>query len=147
LYWGCSNVNPLYGVEVDFNNNFAFKGKPLELIHGDPDQHGWEVPGDYNTITDRRPWIEGAWMNKVNGKYYLQYSGPGTEFKSYSDGVYVADSPLGPYQLQAHNPFAYRPEGFAAAAGHGSTFSDTYGNYWHIGTITISQKHMFERRL
>jgi len=147
LYWGCSNVNPIYGVEVDYKNNFAFIGEPGELIHQNPGIHGWEVPGDYNTLINQSPWIEGAWMNKINGKYYLQYSGPGTEFKSYADGVYVSDNPLGPFTLQPHNPFAYRPDGFAAGAGHGSTFADRNGNLWHIGTITISQKHMFERRL
>ena len=145
LYWGCSDRNPLYGVELD--KNFSFIGEPVELKHARPEQYGWEVPGDYNTLVNQAPWIEGAWMNKVNGKYYLQYSGPGTEYKSYSDGVYVADQPLGPYSLQEHNPFAYKPEGFAAGAGHGSTFADRYGNFWHIGTMTISQKHMFERRL
>jgi hypothetical protein len=62
-------------------------------------------------------------------------------------GVYVSDKPLGPFTLATHNPASYKPEGFAAGAGHGSTFQDAYGNYWHIGTMTISQKHMFERRL
>ncbi|MGD8782754.1 MAG: family 43 glycosylhydrolase [Ignavibacteria bacterium] len=147
LYWGCSNENPLYGVELDYKNNFSFIGEPVELKHANPEQYGWEVPGDYNTLVNQSPWIEGTWMNKHNGKYYLQYSGPGTEFKSYSDGVYISDNPLGPFSLQPHNPFAYKPEGFAAGAGHGSTFTDMYGNYWHIGTITISQKHIFERRL
>ena len=147
LYWGCSNENPLYGVEVDYNNNFSFIGETKELFYPNPTQNGWEVPGDYNTKTDTSPWIEGSWMNKHNGTYYLQYSGPGTEYKSYADAVYTSDSPLGPFTLAEHNPFAYRPEGFAAAAGHGSTFKDAYGNYWHIGTTTISVKHMFERRL
>ena len=147
LYWGCSNVNPLYVVELDYKKNFAFVGQPQEMLRAITAEHGWEVPGDYNTLTKQSPWIEGAWLNKVNGKYFLQYSGPGTEFKSYSDGVYVADKPQGPFTLQKHNPFAYKPEGFAAGAGHGSTFADKYGNYWHIGTMTISQKHMFERRL
>lgn len=147
VYWGCSNVTPIYGVELDYNNNFDFIGEPVELIHQNPAEHGWEVPGDYNTLKDRTPWIEGAWMNKRNGKYYLQYAGPGTEFKSYSDGVYVSENPLGPFELQPHNPFAYKPEGFTAGAGHGSTFEDRYGNFWHIGTISISVKHMFERRL
>lgn len=147
LYWGCSNVNPIYGVEVDYRNNFSFIGKPTELIHANPNQYGWEVPGDYNTLLEQRPWIEGAWMNQYNGKYYLQYSGPGTEFKSYADGVYTSENPFGPFHIQPHNPFAYKTEGFAAGAGHGSTFADKYGNYWHIGTITISQKHIFERRL
>lgn len=147
LYWGCSNQNPLFGVEVDYNNKFAFIGNPVELKHPNPQEYGWEVPGDYNTLINQAPWIEGAWVNKHNNKYYLQYSGPGTEFKSYSDGVYISDNPLGPYELQQHNPFAYKPEGYIAGAGHGSTFKDQYGNYWHIGTGTISQKHMFERRL
>jgi hypothetical protein len=147
LYWGCSNEAPIYGVELDYKDNFSFIGEPKELKHADPERFGWEVPGDYNTLTDQSPWIEGAWMNKINDTYYLQYSGPGTEYKSYSDGVYSSHSPLGPFDEQGHNPFAYKPEGFAAGAGHGSTFKDRYGNYWHIGTITISTKHIFERRL
>lgn len=147
LYWGCSNQNPLYGIEIDLENNFEMIGRPSVLIHANPDEYGWEVPGDYNTKYGTAPWIEGQWLNKVNGIYYLQYAGPGTEYKSYSDAVYTSTNPLGPYELAPHNPFASKPAGFAAGAGHGSTFADAYGNLWHIGTITISQKHMFERRL
>lgn len=147
LYWGCSNVNPIYGIEVDYTHNFAFIGERKSLIHADTARFGWEVPGDSNTRRKQSPWIEGAWVNKHNGKYYLQYAGPGTEYKSYSDAVYVGDSPLGPFTIQAHNPFAYKPGGFADGAGHGSTFADASNNYWHIGTSTISQKQMFERRL
>jgi hypothetical protein len=61
--------------------------------------------------------------------------------------VYVADKPLGPFVPATQNPVSYKPEGFATGAGHSSTFQDKYGNYWHISTMTISQKHMFERRL
>lgn len=147
LYWGCSNEKPIYGVELDYASNFSFVEEPKTLKQANPAKFGWEVSGDFNTLVDQAPWIEGAWVNKHNGKYYLQYSGPGTEYKSYSDGVYVADSPLGPYKAQQHNPFAYKPEGFTSGAGHGSTFADRYGNLWHMGTITISQKHIFERRL
>ncbi|HAH25319.1 MAG TPA: carbohydrate-binding protein, partial [Prolixibacteraceae bacterium] len=86
-------------------------------------------------------------MNKYNGKYYYQYAGPGTEFKSYGDGVYVSDSPLGPFTYASNNPFSAKPAGFICGAGHGSTFADRYGNWWHIATMTISVKHAFERRL
>ncbi|HDQ46397.1 MAG TPA: carbohydrate-binding protein [bacterium] len=147
LYWGCSDVNPIYGVEVDYANRFSFIGEPKALIRADPDRYGWEVPGDRNTLINQRPWIEGAWMNKHNGIYNLQYSAPGTEFKSYADGVYTSENPLGPFMYQSHNPFASKPGGFAAGAGHGSTFTDPHGNHWHMGTITISRKHIFERRL
>ncbi len=147
LFWGCSDVNPLYGVEVNPDQNFKFIGEPTPVLFPNPAQYGWEVPGDYNTLTQQSPWIEGPWINKFEGTYYLQYAGPGTEYKSYSDSVTTSESPLGPYQIQPHNPFASKPEGFAAAAGHGSTFKGPFDNYWHIGTITISEKHKFERRL
>ncbi len=58
-----------------------------------------------------------------------------------------SDKPLGPFTYAKNKPFSSRPEGFSCEAGHGSTFADKYGNYWHIATMTISVKHMFERRL
>lgn len=145
FYYGCSNVNPIYGVELD-PQTLNPLGPPTALFNSKRNIQGWERKGDYNNLGEN-PWIEGAWMTKHNSRYYLQYAGPGTEFKSYSDAVYVSDKPLGPFTLAAHNPFSYKPEGFIAGAGHGSTFRDIYGNYWHIATMTISQKHMFERRL
>lgn len=145
FYYGCSDINPVYGVELDTKTLNPI-GKPIALFNSNKDQHGWERKGDYNDASGR-PWIEGAWMTKYNGKYYLQYAGPGTEYKSYSDGLYVSDQPLGPFTLANNSPFSYKPEGFIAGAGHSSTFQDKYGNYWHISTMTISQKHMFERRL
>lgn len=145
FYYGCSNVNPIQAVELDTKTLNPI-GKPVAVINSDKKNYGWERSGDYNEVGNN-PWIEGSWMTKHDSKYYLQYAGPGTEFKSYSDGVYVADKPLGPFKLAEHNPVSYKPEGFVAAAGHSSTFQDKYGNYWHISTMTISQKHMFERRL
>ncbi|MFI3277885.1 MAG: family 43 glycosylhydrolase [Rikenellaceae bacterium] len=146
FYWGCSNRFPLYGVEMD-PYTFQFIGEPKELVQSDCKNRGWEVVGDYNTEKDLEPWIEGAWMNKVNGKYYYQYSAPDARHKSYSDAVMVADSPLGEFKLAPHNAFAAKAEGFTCGAGHGSTFDDTYGNMWHAGTSSISVKNRMERRL
>lgn len=145
FYYGCSNVNPIYGVELD-PKTFNPIGKPKELINSHKDKYGWERRGDYNDLPDS-PWIEGSWMTKHDDKYYLQYAAPGTEFKSYCDGLYISDKPLGEYLLAPNNPCSSKPEGFIAGAGHSSTFQDKYGNYWHISTMTISQKHIFERRL
>jgi hypothetical protein len=146
LYWGCSNERPIYGIELDHRTGFKPMGEPVVCLGAQTAIHGWERAGDYNEL-DRAPWIEGAWMNKLNGRYYLQYAAPGTEFRSYADGVYISDNPLGPFQYASHNPFALKAGGFSCGAGHGSTFSDKYGNLWHIGTITISVNHPFERRL
>ena len=86
-------------------------------------------------------------MTKHNGKYYLQYAAPGTQFNVYGDGVYVGKSPLGPFEYAAHNPFCYKPGGFATGAGHGSTVCGPGGIYWHFGTIHLSINYKFERRL
>jgi xylan 1,4-beta-xylosidase len=146
FYWGCSNKDPIMGVELD-PVTFMPIGEPDSLIFANTAQNGWENPGDYNELNQQAPWLEGAWMTKYNGRYYLQYASPGTEFKSYNDAVYISDSPLGEFQQAKHNPMAFKPEGFIAGIGHGSTFTDLYGNYWHVGTMSVSVKHPFERRL
>lgn len=146
LFSGLSNFLPIYGVELD-RKTFDPIGEQIECINTNKDDYGWERNGDYNTEKKRRPFVEGAWINKYNNKYYFQYAVPGTQFKSYADGYYTSNSPLGPFELGESNPFAYKPEGFICGAGHGSTFQDQWGNYWHAGTMTISVKHQFERRI
>ena len=94
----------------------------------------------------KRPYIEGAWMDKHNGKYYLQYACPGAQYNTYSDGVYVGDTPLGPFVLAENNPYSYKPGGFLPGAGHGSTMEDRHGNLWHTSTMRSSVNHDFERR-
>ena len=94
-----------------------------------------------------KPYIEGAFMSKHNGKYYLQYACPGTQYNTYADGVYVSDTPLGPFVLQKSNPYSSKPGGFITGAGHGSTIEDAFGNLWHASTMRISRNHDFERRI
>lgn len=94
-----------------------------------------------------KPYIEGAFMTKHGGRYYLQYACPGTQYNTYADGVYVGDGPLGPFARQASNPFSSKPGGFITGAGHGSTIADEYGNYWHASTMRISVNHAMERRV
>ena len=146
LYYGCTNNDYLYAVQLDVNNKLNPIGEPVKIIMGDPATRGWERPGDFNTMTDR-PWTEAPWMTKHNGKYYYQYSAPGTQYKSYADGYFVADHPLGPFTYSPINPFSAKPEGFITGAGHAATFQDKYGNYWRVVTMVISVKHIFERRL
>ena len=147
MYWGSSNRWPIRGKELDMKNKFLpIAKKPDLLLFLRPDIYGWERFGENHT-SDIKPFIEGAWMTKHNGKYYLQYAAPGTQFNVYGDGVYVGKSPLGPFQYAAHNPFCYKPGGFATGAGHGSTVCGPGGIYWHFGTIHLSINYKFERRL
>ncbi len=154
LYTGCSNNEPIWGMELDILKGFK-AGPRAGLLNCDPLHRGWEARGSATEPSDLakdtakkfHPWIEGSWMNKVNGRYYLQYAAPGTEHDTYGDGVFVSDHPLGPFTYAPYSPFSYKPTGFARGAGHSSTFKDANGNYWHIGTIAISRRDIFERRL
>ena len=185
FYWGCANMTPIWGVEMDPETMHP-KSERVELIHGNWNDVGYERNGEdhcdpplsdealevaYEKFLEaqggqemvanipenlkimmkgflsNRPYIEGAWMNKHDGKYYLQYACPGTQYNIYADGVYVSDKPLGPYKLAKNNPFSYKPGGFIPGAGHGSTMEDATGSLWHTATMRISANHNFERRV
>jgi hypothetical protein len=146
VYWGSSNLYPIRGIELDPRRGYALIGTPVDLLYLHPERSGWERFGEDNTDTATHPFIEGPWMTKHAGRYYLQYAAPGTEWNIYADGVYVGDHPLGPFTSHEHNPFSYKPGGFVTGAGHGSTFPDRHGNLWHAGTMLNWIKHKFERR-
>jgi len=146
MYNGSSNSYPLYGIELN-RKTLQPLGARKELYLLQPRRFGWQRFGEYMDNTFLDPFIEGSWMTKYKGKYYLQYGAPGTEFSGYADGVVVGDNPLGPFDQPQSDPFSFKPGGFAKGAGHGSTFTDNRDNYWHISTITIASKNSFERRL
>ncbi|WP_368562594.1 family 43 glycosylhydrolase [Pseudoxanthomonas sp. UTMC 1351] len=153
LYWGSSDTFPLYGIELDMREGMRYIGEPRALVALEPQRHGWERFGQDHrgaTLADGKPagnYIEGAWMNKVGGRYYLQYGAPGTEYNAYATGVYVGDDPLGPFEYAPYNPVGYKPGGFVQGAGHGSTFQDAHGNWWNTGTPWLGYNWNFERRI
>ena len=183
FYWGCSNITPICGTELDPQTMQPIGEKRI-LVEGHPLEIGYERVGEDNSqlpaseaeidaayaafhkqqgisedqvpehlkllirgMLSGKPYIEGAWMDKQNGKYYLQYACPGTQYNTYSDGVYVSSGPLGPFTLAENNPYSYKPGGFLPGAGHGSTMQDAKGNWWHTATMRISINHDFERRV
>ncbi|MCQ2425091.1 MAG: family 43 glycosylhydrolase [Lachnospiraceae bacterium] len=145
-YYGCSDRDPIYGVAL--GDDFQPLSAPVPLIAENRTERGYEYPGDGHLAPEtQRPWIEGAWMTKHGGRYYLQYAAPGTQFDVYCDAVFVSSSPLGPFSPAENNPFSYEPAGFLTGAGHGSTFLSPGGKPYHIATARISVNHMFERRI
>ncbi len=192
FYWGCSNVTPIYGVELE-KETMKPKTEPLIMFDSNHEIYGYERIGNdhinpksqeavnaqiealmsqlmmaakedraqygfgdgdeksVRQIVSRMygdsPFIEGAWMTKHHGKYYLQYAVPGTEFNIYGNGVYVSDRPLGPFFAAKNNPFSYKPGGFMNGAGHGSTLKDKDGKWYHTATMSISCNATMERRI
>ncbi len=106
MYWGWSQILPFQAVELDPDNGFKEKGAPVTLFFGDYESHGFERRRSEDVIfpffthrpyfPEESPWIEGPWVTKHNGKYYLQYAAIGLEFLTYSHGVYVGTAPWGP---------------------------------------------------
>ena len=158
FYWGCSNITPIWGVELDPQTMQPISEKRV-LVEGHPFEVGYERVGEDNSqlpaseaeidaayaafhkrqgisedqvpeqvkplirgMFSRKPYIEGAWMDKQN-------------------------SPLGPFTLAGNNPYSYKPGGFLPGAGHGSTMRDKKGAWWHTATMRISMNHDFERRV
>ena len=147
LYWNSSNAYPLHVIELDKTKHLTYRGTPKWLFGLDPANHGWERFGQDHRDTTIHPFIEGSWMTKHGGRYYLQYGAPGTEYNVYATGVSTADDPLGPFTDAPYNPVAYKPGGFVQGAGHGNTFQDVYGNWWNTGTPWIGVNWNFERRI
>ncbi len=145
MYNGSSNKFPMYGIELN-RKTFQPIGTRKEMYLLEPWRFGWQRFGEHMDNTFLDPFIEGSHMTKHNGKYYLQYGAPGTEFSGYADGLLVGNSPLGPFEAQS-DPLSMKLGGFVRGAGHGATFQDKFNNYWHISTTVLSVKNTFERRL
>lgn len=148
LYWGSSNLHPIRVKMLNKDDRFLETGVREELINLEEEKHGWERFGENNFHpTLKEGYMEGASMTKHNGKYYLQYAAPGTQFNVYADGAYVGDSPLGPFTYMKNNPMSFKPGGFTNGAGHGITVKQTNGQYWHFATMALASNAQWERRL
>lgn len=148
LYRGSSNVHPIRVKMLNKDDRFLETGVKKELINLDEEKHGWERFGENNFHpTLKEGYMEGASMTKHNGKYYLQYAAPGTQFNVYADGVYIGETPLGPFTYMKNNPMSFKPGGFTNGAGHGITVKQTNGQYWHFATMALASNSHWERRL
>ncbi|WP_340155698.1 family 43 glycosylhydrolase [uncultured Winogradskyella sp.] len=148
LFWGSSNIHPLHVKMLNKDDRFLETGVKKELINLNEEEHGWERFGENNFHpTLKEGYMEGASMTKHNGKYYLQYAAPGTQFNVYADGVYIGDSPTGPFTYMKSNPMSFKPGGFTNGAGHGITVKQTNGQYWHFATMALASNSQWERRL
>lgn len=145
-YWGCSPTGGIWGVELDANDPVKPIGEPKELIPFAPDVFPWEAVGAWNQ-NSKVGWMEGAWMLKHQGKYYLTYSAGGTENRTYAMGCYIADSPLGPFLAQSNNPILRTIDGLVTGTAHGCVVAGPENQLWTFYTVRAAVSHAFERRL
>ena len=135
LFWPGRGISGIYGVRLDPDDLTTFAGEPVHLFGFNP-MHAWERYGEMNEYPGVA-WIEGPWVIKRNGIYYLEYSASGTQWKTYAEGYYTATSPLGPYTYAPNNPLLRKTEGLVTGTAHGSIvkFQD---EWWQFYTIVLS---------
>jgi len=145
MYYSGRHADGIWGVELDRKDLTRFAGPAKKLWTFDP-AHVWERYGDNNEGTSLS-WLEAPWMTKHNGTYYLQYSAPGTEWKTYAVGVYTSRSPLGPFRYAPVNPILVHKNGLINGTGHHSIVQGPDGNLWAIYTILYRNWNVFDRRI
>jgi hypothetical protein len=145
-YWGCTPSSGIWGMELNADNPTKVISAPAELIPFRPSEFPWEAVGEWNQDPNRG-WMEGAWMLKRNGKYYLTYCAGGTENRTYAMGCYVSDSPLGPFKPQKRNPILRTIDGLVTGAAHGCVVAGANDELWAFYTVRAGVVHAFERRL
>jgi len=137
LYWPGRGISGIYGVRLDPNDLTRFAEKPTHLFGFNP-MHAWERYGEMNEYPGVA-WIEGPWVIKRNGIYYLEYSASGTQWKTYAEGYYTATSPLGPYTYASNNPLLRKTEGLVTGTAHGSIVNVPGTDDWYqFYTIVLS---------
>lgn len=143
LYWGLGSG--IFGAELDPERPNHLISEPKLLIAFNP-EHWWERFGASNEDW-RSGCMEGSWMVRRNGLYYLVYSVCGTEYASYCMGAYVCNSPLGEFVPQPSNPVSRSRAGLIQGGGHGCIVEGPGRSLWCFYTIPVSIDHIFERRI
>jgi len=136
LYYPGRGVSGIYVVPLEPGDLTKFAGPPKHLF-GFNSEHVWERYGEMNEYTEVA-WVEGPWLQKHDGKYYLQYSASGTQWKTYAEGYYTAKSPMGPFTYASNNPLLRKTDGLVTGTGHGSIVEGPDGKLWQFYTIVLN---------
>jgi arabinan endo-1,5-alpha-L-arabinosidase len=129
LYWG-SGFGPIKVQELAADRiNFAAGSRPVDLVQVDRT----DDPANYQRL------IEGAWVVRREGWYYLFYSGDNCCGPNAHYAVMVARSrsATGPFQTLeaatgAPSSVILAASGNWVAPGHNSVIEDGAGNHWSL---------------
>lgn len=144
LYWGLG-VDGIYGMELSEEEPWKGVGEIASILRFEP-EHIWERLGAYNQNTGLS-FIEGAWMHKHKGRYYMIYSASGTCYSTYAWGVYQSDHPLHGFVYQQRNPILRKTNGLVSGSGHGSLVQGPGDTLWAFYTVKLCYATKYERRI
>jgi len=140
-------ISGTLGVELDPDEPWKMLTEPVWLNEFDPSVE-WQRTGEYNE-NERMGWVEGQWMIKIGSRYYLLYSGSGTQYRSYANGIAISEEgPLSGFKPQKrHDPFTEKRHGIMRGAGHGCIVPGPNDTYWTFYTTIFCYNHVYERRI
>jgi len=156
LYWHSSlpnrgedveMVTGTLGAELDPDRPWQLISQPVEINRFDPAVK-WQRMGEHNQNA-RMGWIEGQWAFKIGSRYYLLYSGSGTEYSTYANGVLISDDgPLTGWHPQRRpGPLTEKRTGLVRGAGHGCVVQGPGNTWWTFYTNIFCFNHLYERRI
>ncbi len=145
--YGCLDAKTpgIIGAELDAQRPTQLI-TPIQTLIRFSSANTWECFGEWNQ-NPQVSYMEGPFMYKKNGVYYLTYCAPGTEFSSYAMGAYMGSTPLGPFRAQKNNPITAKKYGIVRGPGHGCIVDGPNDTIWAFYTCTMCYAHPFERRI
>lgn len=142
VYWHFNRGNEIFVAKLspDFR---TIVGPEIECLHSQPGT--WEVAKFPDGHTSRV--LEGPYVLKHNGLYYLTYSANAYQSQDYAVGYAVSTSPLGPWKRFEGNPILRRP-GDLLGTGHHAFFTTSDGKDYivfhaHKDKNAVNPRHMF----
>lgn len=156
LYWcggipsagkDVESLTATLGVELNPVRPWEMLTEPVVINSFDPCLE-WQRTGEKNQNI-RMGWVEGQWMKKIGNRFYLLYSGCGTQYSAYANAIaYSDEGPLSGFHPQKnHTPFTEKRIGLVRGAGHGCIADGPDGTLWVFYTNIFCFNHMYERRI
>ncbi len=138
--WRSGHTYGIYGTKLDGNMMPIPETEKLLLVPKD----WWEK--------QQSGVVEGPYILKRNGLYYLTYSGSHYESKGYAVGYAISESPLGDYERYKRNPILIGNDKISGTGHHCVTTSLDGSEMWivyhqHATTMSIHPRKLCIDRL
>ncbi len=133
--WRAGHRYGLYGTELDGNMK-PVPGTEKLLLYAEEE---WEM--------QQSGVVEGPYMLKRNGIYYLTYSGSHYESRKYAVGYATSPSPLGVFERYAGNPILIGNKNISGTGHHCVVSSQDGSEMWIVYHCHHSTTQIHDRRI
>ena len=133
--WRIDHTYGIYGVKLNEQMMPILETETLLLVP----QDDWEK--------HQAGVVEGPYVRKREGIYYLTYSGSHYESKNYAVGYAISDTPLGSYSRYKGNPILIGNDKVSGTGHHCITTSLDGSELWIVYHRHNSDTHVHQRKI